>query len=207
MTGKKLVAPGEHLASCEEFVQGSNTFTEKDDIYAAAFGELESFGRMVQVHTNTKTFMPISEGTEAYCIVREITATKAFLSCAPILKENERSFPSFDAVLPVSEVRQGYVEQVRDEVRIGDILKAKVIKIDKQQNIDVSIAEQGYGVIRAFCSRCRSNMIIKDGRLTCTACGRVESRKLPYGAPPAHPREQRREFRRGSYGSKYPKFR
>lgn len=207
MADKKLVVPGEQLASCEEFIQGRNTFIEKDDIYSAAFGELETFGRMVQVHAKAKTFMPVIEGTEAYCIVRELTGTKAFLSCVPILKENERSFPNFDAVLPVSDIRHSYVERIRDEIRIGDILKARVTKIDKQQNIDVSIVEQGYGVIKAFCSRCRNNMVIKDNRLTCNICNRVETRKLPYGMPSAVRREPRREYGRESYGSKYSKFR
>ncbi len=123
------------------------------------------------------------------------------MSCIPILKENERSFPSFEAVLPVSGIRPGYVEQIRDEVRVGDILKAKVSKIDKQQNIDVNIMEQGYGVIKAFCSRCRSNMIINDNKVNCSRCNRIESRKLPYGQQ--RPRGQSE----GSYGSKYSKFR
>ena len=199
MVEKKIVNPGDYLASGEEFIAGKNTVAEKDDIYAAAFGEVHTFGRMVQVVNKTKNFVPLSEGMEAHCIVRELTETKAFLSCMPIVKENERSFPSFDAVLPVSSIRQGYVERIRDEIRIGDILKAKITKIERQDN-DISISEQGYGVIKAFCSRCRSNMIINDNKITCTKCNRIETRKLPYG--------QNRPNRQGdSYGNKYSKFR
>lgn len=198
MTTKKIVFPGEHLASCEEFIAGKNTFTDKDDIYSAAIGELESFGRMVQVNSR-KTFVPVTEGMEVYCTVRELSGTKAFVSCIPILKDNERSFPGFEAVLPVSSIRQGYVENIRDEIRIGDILKAKVTKIERQ-DVDVSISEQGYGVIKAFCSRCRNGMIINGNNINCNKCNRIENRKLPYGY--SKPKDQG-----DRYGNKYSKFR
>ncbi len=200
MSGKRLVVPGEHLGSCEEYIAGKNTVTHQDDIYSSAFGEMEVFGRMLQVNTN-KNFVQLTEGADAYCAVREISETKAFLTCTPITKVDERSNSSFDAVLPVSAILHGYVERIRDEVRIGDIIKAKISKIDKQQNIDVSIIDQGYGVVKAFCTKCRSAMIINDNKIMCMKCNRVETRKLPYGSNPV------RQSRGGSYGNKRSKFR
>ncbi len=178
---RKLVVPGEYLASCEEALAGKNTITENDDIYAATFGELEMFGRMVQVKPSGKTFIPLKEGMEVHAIIEDILEPRAaFVTCMPIVKDDERSAPSFSAVLPVSNIRQGYVERMRDEVRVGDILKAKISKIDRT-TVEISISDSGYGVVKGFCSRCRNNMVINENRFKCSNCGNAEARKLPFG--------------------------
>ena len=190
MSESKIALPGQYLASCEEAVPGKNTIVEKDDIYATAFGEIETFGRMVQIKNKGKLFVNVKEGMEVNCIVEDILEPKAaFVTCIPIVKEDERSLESFGAVLPVFNISQGYVERIRDEIRIGDILKAKISKVEKS-TLEINISEHGYGVIKGFCRRCRNNMVINDNKLRCNRCGSIESRKLPFGTRPAPLRKQ-----------------
>ena len=201
--GKKIVLPGEHIASCEEFIAGKNTSVEEDNIFSALCGEVDKYGRMVEVTNKHKTFVQITEGMDAYCIVTQTSPTKAFLLCTPILKDKERSYPNFEAVLPISSIRRGYVENINSEIRIGDVLKARVTKKEKS-SVDVGTSEQGYGVVKAFCSRCRNNMIINGDTLICNHCERTETRKL---ISTVENTERRREYRQGdNYGSKYNKF-
>lgn len=192
---KKIVIPGDYIGSEEEFIPGKNTTTEKEGIISLVNGELEKYGRMMEVITKRKTFVEITEGMGAYCVVEQTSSTKAFLRCIPIVKDNERSYPNFEAVLPISSIRRGYVESIASEVRIGDIIKAKVTKKEKSL-IDVSIMDHDCGVVKAFCSRCRTNMIIKDDKLICNHCERTETRKLINSN---ENNERRREQRTGEY--------
>jgi exosome complex RNA-binding protein Csl4 len=136
MAKKKLVLPGEHLLSAEEAEAGSNTYTDKDEIYSAAFGEGKS---LIRPHVDM----------DVYCMVMKTTDTKAICSCISKneLESKERSM-EMTAVLPVRNLRKGYVNKVEDIVRIGDIIKAKISKVTKT-GIDINMVGRDLGVVYA----------------------------------------------------------
>lgn len=149
MNKKKLVLPGEHLLSCEEAEPGYNTYAENDEVFSASFGEEDISGGKVSVKRRGKSLVRPYVGMEVYCMVVKSTPNKAICSCISVseIDGNERSL-DITAVLPVSAIRKGYVEHLRDEIRIGDILKAKISKVTKA-GIDISMIGQGLGVIYA----------------------------------------------------------
>ncbi len=149
MTKKKLVLPGEHLLSCEEAEPGENTFSERDEIYSASFGEEVISEGKVSVKRKGKTVVQPHVGMEVFCMVSKTTSNKAICSCISSneVEGKERSV-EMTAVLPVSAIRKGYVENIRDEVRIGDIIKAHISKITKT-GIDISMIGRGCGVVYA----------------------------------------------------------
>jgi len=177
--GKKLVVPGEYLADAEEAMPGENAYSDKDEIYSASFGEVREQNRVVDVAwEKSRHIEAIKPGMDLLCVVSRMSATKAFLDCTPTTGAMETgSSMKVSAVLPVQNVKRGYVRDLRDEVRAGDILKARISKIERD-GVDVSISDDQYGVLRAYCIDCRKDMVLKTGALICSNCGRRGNRKL-----------------------------
>ncbi|MFH1785742.1 MAG: exosome complex RNA-binding protein Csl4 [Candidatus Micrarchaeota archaeon] len=201
---KKLVLPGDHLSSAEEAEPGENTYSENDEVYSTAVGEnLSSPGHALVKSKGRKLKVP-QMGDIVYCLIFKATANKAIGTCvsADEVEGNGRGV-SFDAVLPVTAIRHSYVREIRDEVRIGDIVKGKIQKIMKS-GIDISILDNDCGVVCAFCPRCRQKMDLKEKVFICGSCGWKDYKKTPLAegeSPP--PTRSRREYgdgdRRGGF--------
>jgi len=179
MEKKKLVLPGEHLLSAEEAEAGRNTYTENDEIYSAAFGSENVSEGKVSVERKGSSLLRPHVGMDVYCVITKTTPNKAIAECMPVSEAEgrERSI-EMTAVLPVTGIRKGYVEKITDEVRIGDIIKAKISKVTKS-GIDLSIFAPPYGLIAVFCPRCRNRMELKDKIFLCNNCEWKERRKIP----------------------------
>ncbi|MFH1520543.1 MAG: exosome complex RNA-binding protein Csl4 [Candidatus Micrarchaeota archaeon] len=193
---KKLVLPGDYLSSAEEAEPGENTYTEKDEVYSAAIGEDESSPGHALVKTKGRSLKKPAVGDIIYCLIIKATPNKAIGTCmsADEVNGNGRGL-SFDAVLPVTAIKREYVREIRDEVRIGDILKAKIQKITKS-GIDISVIDHDCGVICAFCPRCRQNMKLKEKVFICGGCGWKDYKKIPLAegeTPPTRERFERYE--------------
>jgi exosome complex component CSL4 len=174
---KRLVLPGDHIGGAMEVAPGANAYEENDEVYASASGELVEINHEVDVKTKPKARAPVV-GMDVYCVVRKLSATKAFLDCTPA-QDIDKSGSSIEisAVLPVANIKRERVREVRDELRVGDILKAKIHKISRD-DVDVSIYGHEYGVVKAFCSVCRNGMVLNGNSLICNNCGSKEYRKV-----------------------------
>jgi exosome complex component CSL4 len=183
---KKVVLPGEYIAGAEEVVPGENTYSENDEVYSSAFGEVRERERRVEVAWDkTRHMAQVKVGLELYCMVRKVSSNKAFLDCTPVADADKSgSAIEVSAVLPVTAIRNSYVRDMRDEVRTGDVIKARIAKIERS-GVDVSVNAPDCGVIKAYCTACRSGMDLKNGSLICSNCGRKESRKMSSEYPSA----------------------
>ncbi len=183
---KKIVLPGEYIAGAEEVVPGENTYSENDEVYSSAFGEVRERERRVEVGWDkTRHIAQVKVGLELYCMVRKVSSTKAFLDCTPVADADKSgSAIEVSAVLPVTAIRNSYVRDMRDEVRTGDVIKARIAKIERS-GVDVSVNAPDCGVMKAYCSACRAGMDLKNGSLICSNCGRKESRKMSSEYPSA----------------------
>jgi exosome complex RNA-binding protein Csl4 len=191
----KTVFPGGHLSSAMEFDPGNNTYIKDDEIYAAVVGERVETGKIVAVK-GVRTIASPHVGMELYCLVQRTSNTKAFVECIPVSEAEKNSVSLLlQAVLPVTAIRRGHVNDLRDEVQIGDIIKSKIFKI-KEGMIDVTIVEKGLGVLVAFCPKCRARMKpmhelpkttisdhpshgLKTNPFVCSKCKWKDNRKLP----------------------------
>lgn len=149
MTKKKLVLPGEHLLSAEEAEAGANTFLDRDEIFSAAFGEQELSDGKISIRRSGKSLIRPHVDMEVYCMVTKTTDTKAICACVASseLESDQRSM-EMTAVLPVRNLKRGYVNKVEDIVRIGDIIKAKISKVTKT-GIDINMVGRDLGVVYA----------------------------------------------------------
>jgi exosome complex component CSL4 len=196
MTGN-LVLPGDYLSSAEEAEPGENTYSEKDEVYSAAVGENISSPGSALVKTKGRKLKQPAIGDVVYCMIIKASANKAIGTCISVDEVDGRGRGvSFDAVLPVTAIKHQYVREVKDEVRIGDIIKAKVQKIMKS-GVDISMLDHDCGVVCAFCPRCRQRMELKEKVFICK-CGWKDYKKIPLAEgeepPPSRERYGRREY-------------
>lgn len=91
------------------------------------------------------------------------------------------------ANLSVSEIAFAYIKEIRDALRIGDIVKAKVKGVEKGV-VELTLKDRGSGVIIAYCMVCRRKLdkkIIfrnKDiSTVQCSNCHTKQTRKFEGG--------------------------
>lgn len=178
---ENAVLPGEFLGTEEEFSAGEGTRVEGGRIYAAVFGTMNvSRDKVVSVRARVQAPKPMNAGSVVYGRVEEIFEPVALIQLQAVEGKEARQVPPEGySVLHASRVRQGYVENVHDEVRIGDIVKCSVEGVRKDGEIGLSMKAPELGVVKAFCSSCRNSLaLVSGGALKCGRCGSVERRKL-----------------------------
>ncbi|MBU0532535.1 exosome complex RNA-binding protein Csl4 [Candidatus Micrarchaeota archaeon] len=180
MDKKKLVLPGDYLSSAEEAEEGRNTYMENDTIFSATIGEANITNGCAMVNVTDKGLVSPHIGMQVYGLIIRTSLNKAIAVCMPV-KEAEGEIRSieFEAVLPVTEIRKGYVKDIRDEVKMGDIIKAKINKIT-ETDIELTIIWPEYGLVSVFCPCCRTKMDLKTNIFICGQCNWKERRKIPF---------------------------
>ncbi|MBI5227775.1 exosome complex RNA-binding protein Csl4 [Candidatus Micrarchaeota archaeon] len=181
LSNKRLVLPGDHLSSYEEAEPGENSYGELDEVYSCAVGQFEEAGGKAAVKSPGRVLEKPRVGMEVYCVVKRTSPSKALLLCMPAAEvEGKGRGLSFDAALPVNGIKNAYVKEVSDEVRIGDIIRAKVRAITSK-GVDVSTVSVDCGVVHAFCVRCRNPLAAVGSGYACGECGNKEQRKSAQG--------------------------
>ncbi len=174
------VLPGEFVAYEEEFMPGFGTYSEEGDIYSSNIGKLEKDvkKREVRVKVNTRIPLFFKRGMTVYGRIAQMTDNIAIVDIIPARVGQFYYIPrSVTHVLPVSEVKRGYVKTLKDEFRVGDIIKAKILSID-QYSVTLTTRAMDLGVVKAFCTRCRHELVKDKNVLKCPNCGNVEHRKI-----------------------------
>ncbi|MEW6328494.1 MAG: exosome complex RNA-binding protein Csl4 [Candidatus Micrarchaeota archaeon] len=175
-------APGDALGTEEEFIPGEGTYVDGDTIRALIAGAV-SIGSDRRVSVRPRHPLPsaLSPRMTVLGRVEEIFEPIALVRIAPSETGMTRqSWPDVFGVLHVSRVKPGYARNIKDEIRIGDIIKATVEDI-KAGEPSLSTRDRGCGVIKAFCTRCRSPLKLAGSALACESCGNKEGRRL--GSP------------------------
>ncbi len=174
------VLPGDFLADIEESVGGANTFEEEGHVYAASQGVRrdDAAARVVGVQADT-TVRLAGGGDLVYGRVRDIFEAMASIEIQAVESRSRRPVVNDSvAYLRISEVQRGYLERFRDVIRIGDMVRARVVQTSPLA-VYVSIKDPDLGVVRAACSRCRAWMDYHSNFFLCPECGSREERKTP----------------------------
>lgn len=80
-----------------------------------------------------------------------------------------------NAEIYVSNVQNGFTKSVTDEFKTLDIVRARVIDNKK---IDLSTVGDEFGVVKAFCTKCKNGLEKNGNYLECPLCKTREYRKL-----------------------------
>jgi len=207
MTEKsKIILPGEIIATEEEYASGENTYSKEGKILASAVGIAEFDEINKEARIIGKKIDEIRNGDIVIgqvMLVKESTAVISLLTA----EKGKRITGQTVAQLPVRNVANEYVNELKKIIKIGDIIRAQVVGCS-ELGVDLNTKGKGLGIIRAYCSNCRSKMNYSAGKLICISCGNIEDRKWFEKEDTYQPRPQReggfgggfRSHDRGNFG-------
>lgn len=132
--GRRIVIPGEIIASGTSFLPGEGARREGNEVTATRFGILEMDDRLVKVVALSGTYIP-RKGNVVIGTVSEITFNGWVMDI-------NSAYSSF---LPIIECK-GFVSK-RDDLSLiynyGDVIIAQVVGV-KSKGVDLSTKERGF---------------------------------------------------------------
>ena len=181
MTGKihgKPVTPGDELGVMEEYFDGPGTYIDRNGyIRSQLVGRvhLDIVNRLVMVrHVKGKPRIP-RQGDIVLGIVEAVSNDLAFIDIWSIENTKAKN-TDFTGIIHISQVSREYTETMYDAMRIGDVVRARVL--NNSNPYQLTTKEPTLGVVVAFCSKCGAILRKQDDRLVCPICGNVEKRKV-----------------------------
>ncbi len=175
---EKIVLPGDLIGASEEFIPKIGTFEDKGNIYASVAGvvKINTKERSISVSSVTNTPPRLAVGDIVIGQISDVKDSVALVEIAGIKGMGEREIVNAEeAAIHVSNVKDAYVKELYYEFAPFDIIKAKVIDL---KNMRLTTVNKELGVMKAFCSNCRTTLKKDNGKLKCPKCKRIETRKL-----------------------------
>lgn len=167
---KRIAVVGEKLGNEEDFmIVGDAHIDDEGNIYPRTTS-------IIEVEDDTLTIEPIhkaklSVGDLVIGVVSEIKKNYAVINIQKNLSNKKNV--DFSALLPISEISYTFMKEIRDAIRIGDIIKAKVVKMNF--DIELSIKDKPLGVEIGYCVNCRRklgrNIIFRNKDIVTISCG------------------------------------
>ena len=182
---KRYVVPGEFIGTEEEYVPGAGTYTENERIYASISGDLKEDARKLSVEQK-RPLRQLSPGATVIGVIENVVEPIALVSIrGGSGSEWFGETPDY-AVLHASMIKKGYVKNVRDEFKVGDIVRARIADL---RNGELRLSTDGdeLGAIAAFCAKCRNPMKLESGMLKCEKCEWKDNRKMAKDYRKANP--------------------
>ena len=186
-----FVVPGDDLGVIEEFTSGSGTYVEGGTIHSKVTGRtlLDMLNKEVSVYPLVETATVPKVGDIVKGLVSDVKSKNAVLTIFQVGDKLLSGF--FNGALHISGVSRGYVDNMFNVCKAGDIMKAKVIST-ANRSFFLSTADNDLGVIYSLCSRCGNVLHTENRGLGCSNCGNFERRKLSpdYGKDKTHRGEE-----------------
>jgi exosome complex component CSL4 len=173
---RKIVTPGEEIATTEEYVPGRNTYEDHGKIISLIYGFLDVNDKdltasVLPIKTKPKAFV----GATVYGRVVEVERGRAVIEVS-VMADKDNNLVEYVAIGRADLPRQR--EGDRDPgMMIGDLVRGKVIGIYKSE-LKIGLLGKNLGVLKTICPKCRTTMIRKGSLLFCPNCERTESRRV-----------------------------
>jgi exosome complex component CSL4 len=177
---KKFVVPGDEVGVMEEYSPASGVYSKGGDLYSAAAGglELNAQEHTAKIDGIAKPPKFQRPASTVVGVVAELNDKVAIVDLMPMETEKSRLIKNeASAVLRVSNVRRSYVNSLKDEMGIGDVIRARITEVS-EHSVGLRVDDNDLGVIKAFCKACRQPLVLNGTALKCGSCGHVESRKI-----------------------------
>ncbi len=175
----RTVLPGDYLCAPEEFMPGSLTYVRGGEVRAAVPGIVlydYSSRRVIVKPFHRESPRPVAGSL----VIGVVTSVKEDSATISILMDNKwRPFGTpFTGILHVSHASRQYTRSITDAVRLGDLVRVKVLRDTIPMH--VSMRDAQLGVLAAYCSQCGALLVAEHGSnmLKCPRCGNTEPRKL-----------------------------
>ena len=168
-----FVCPGDQLGVIEEFTPQYNCYEQDGAVYASVFGRraVDKEKHQVNVSALKRIYVP-RRGSIALGYITEVRRQTASVEIAhfKIGKEFRDFKTKFNAQLSVSNLSSRYIKNLYDGVRPGDWIICKIVKLEFNGNIDVSLyGGREFGVVAASCFVCGQEVdrVVKRNLLKC----------------------------------------
>lgn len=177
----KLVFPGTVLGTEEEYLAGKNAGVDDNgNIVACVVGkeEINPRNRSIEIKRSGKNAIPFEANDTVIGRVSLVKENSAVIELAGAERNGmEKKVLRGVASIMIRMVDRGFVKQLSDKFRIGDIVKARVVSVSTC-GVDCATTESEFGVIKAFCRKCRQPLHLFGMQLKCLNCGNAETRKI-----------------------------
>lgn len=172
-----FVVPGDSLGVIEEFTSGPGTYVDDGIIHSKITGctLLDMLNKQVSVYPLIETATVPLVGSVVIGIVSDVKSKNAVLNIFQIGDKTLSGF--FKGMLHISGVSHGYVDNMFNVCKSGDIMKARVIST-ANRSFFLSTADKDLGVTHSLCSLCGSDLEPGNRGLSCIKCGNLERRKI-----------------------------
>lgn len=180
MKKNNIVTPGAHLCVIEEFIPGEGTYELRGSVRASVLGYVQHdlVSRVIKVKKIPLGTKVPSQGNIIHGLVVQTSDEVAIIKIMfdGLLNKLKHIYTG---VLHISQASLKYIPTMYEAVRIGDLVKAKVL--NNSIPYLLSIKDLRLGVILSRCSSCGHTLIkISDELLKCPICGTTEKRKISY---------------------------
>lgn len=167
-----IVFPGDRIGSVEEFKAEEGVYEENGELFASVAGVLQLEDKKAKV----KSFRRIPELHKGDVVIGRVVDVRNNFAMVEIARKKgeDRDLAHTGlALLHISNVGER-VDNMNVAIGYFDIVKARVL----DNSPKISIREPEMGVLKAFCSSCKSELVLERGKLKCPNCGREERRKV-----------------------------
>lgn len=161
----------------EEYLPGYGTKEENGMIYATIVGEVSTDQK--NMITSVVPASPIGElkiGDMVYGVVTDLMRDFVIVQVIVNVAFESIAGGVQTGTVHISKISKVYVDKSDEEFKVGDIVRAKVIKV--KPSLQLATNEDELGVIKAYCGKCKKALIRETDSLFCTRCKREEKRKL-----------------------------
>ncbi len=172
-----FVLPGDPIGTTEEFRAGAQTYENAGSICATATGtvKINDKDRTISVIPSTSTPPVLKRGDVVIGQVTGLRESLVLVAIAGVKGVIDRAIPDVGpSVIHVSNIKNAYVKDISREFGLFDIVKARITDL---KNMRLDTSEPELGVMKAFCSKCRTAMTGNGSKLVCPECKQVETRK------------------------------
>ncbi|MGI6589056.1 MAG: exosome complex RNA-binding protein Csl4 [Candidatus Iainarchaeum sp.] len=208
---EKIILPGEEIGTEEEYLSGENTFVRDGKIFSKTIGKLVVDQNTKEARIEGNKIEEISFGD---IVIGKVTLVKESSAVIELISAegNKRITGITVAQLPIRNVSNEFVKDLKTILKVGDYIRAKIV-MSNPLAIDLTTKEKGLGVIKAYCSNCRKEMNFNNNKMVCLDCGSIEDRKWfekieeERQFTPREDRPYNNDFRRGNRDNQRNSFR
>jgi exosome complex component CSL4 len=171
---KKIVLPGDKVATPEEFSPGRNVYEMNGLIRSLLVGRIvrDLTKREVHIESPSSSKIPIIGNH----IIGQIESVQSnFASVRIYYLNGKETEGGFSGILFFKNDRPRGMKKTL--VKLGDIVRAKVVGT-LNAIIQLSIDDLHSGVIFSVCGNCGKNLIRNNEKAKCIECGSIEERKF-----------------------------
>jgi len=171
------VMVGDYIGTIEEFMPGNGTYSDDGKIFASKVGVkvVDPSRHTAEIKGKELPRLAIDQ-----IVFGEVVGFKTNMATVVVGKiQGQKGIIDERAFVYISNVSDSYVDRIEDFFSIGDIVKARVIRMESGM-VDLSTKGQN-GVVKAFCKSCRHPLVVSqkhNDKLECTFCSRIEKRKI-----------------------------